>query len=154
MRRASAGRQLWVGVGLQQRLAHGVEATGQLVGVDALQPLEHHDAAPLAILDDQRPHFGERPARGTPGRSPSSSMRCSVTSSSRTVPSACVRRRILRCAFPDFAVLEPFGQDRNGLAQAARRHARLVDADVLSGDGGGQLAPQCARAALEEADQR
>ena len=51
-------------------------------------------------------------------------------------------------------VLEPLGQHRHRLAQAAGRDPRLVDADVLAGDGGGELSPQCARATLEEADQR
>ena len=56
-------------------------------------------------------------------------MRWSVTSSSRTVPSACVRRRILRCALPDLLCLQPLGQHRHGLPETAGRDTRLVDAE-------------------------
>ena len=58
-----------------------------------------------------------------------------MTSSSRTVPSACVSRRILRWALPALRALEPVGQDRHRLAQPPGRDPRLVHAVVVAGDG-------------------
>jgi hypothetical protein len=50
---------------VQQRLPDGLEAASQLAGVDALEALEHHDAAPLPVLDHERPDLAEGGARHT-----------------------------------------------------------------------------------------
>ena len=67
MRDASAARQLWVGRRVPQRLPHGLEAARQLVGVDALEPLEHDGPAPLAVLDHERADVGEGRRAARPG---------------------------------------------------------------------------------------
>ena len=60
-----------------------------------LEPLEHHRAPRVALLDHAaRGLLRARDAAASVARASSSSS-CSVTSSSRTVPSACVSRRIL-----------------------------------------------------------
>ena len=96
----------------------------------------------------------ERAARGTPWRSPSSSMRCSVTSSSRTVPSACVRRRILRCALPDLLCWSP--SVSTGTASRRRRDATRAwwTPTSLPAMAAASCRRNARRATLEEADQR
>ena len=152
MRSASAARQLCAGRRVQQRLPDGLEPARQLVGVDALEPFEHDGAAPLPILDHQRADFGERRARHA---RPLAQL---VDEVERDVELAHGAERLRQAAdlalrLARLGVLEPLGQHRQRLAQAPRGDARLVDADVLAGDGGGELSPQRARAALEEADQ-
>ena len=92
-----------------------------LADVDVIEPRR---ASPRGAAHAPRsPARALRPAppRGTVGRSASSSMRCSVTSSSRTVPSACVSRRILRCAFPALVCCSP--SVSTGSASRRRREA-------------------------------
>ena len=67
-------------------------------------------------------------------------MMCSVTSSSRTAPSARVRRRIFRRAFPAFVPCNPSVRTGTASRSLPGRNTRLVDADAVAFDGGGQIA--------------
>ena len=73
-----------------------------------------------------------------------------MTSSSRTVPSARVSRRILRCGFPRLAAFQPRREHRHGFAQPARRHAGLVDAVIVARHRGRQMTLQRPRQALKQ----
>ncbi len=137
---------------VQERLPHGIEAPRQLGGIDPVEPLEHDAAPALAILDHQRADLGERGARH---RRPLPQF---INEMKRDIqlPDGAERLREatdLALRFSGLGVLEPGGQHRQRLPQAAGGNTRLVNADVGSGNRRRQLSPQCSGAALEKADQ-
>ena len=74
-------------------------AGDQLLDVDVLEPLEHHGSRRSSRSVTTCARTSSSAGRGSVSSAASSSRICSVTSSSRTVPSARVNRRILPRAF-------------------------------------------------------
>ena len=103
-----------------EHLAHRREPALELRDVDVLEALEHHGAPRVALVDDAAADLLERGARQRLVRDQLVE-ELEVTSSSRTVPSAWVRRRILPRALPAFVPLTPAVS--TGTASRRRREA-------------------------------
>ena len=126
-----------------------MESPAQLVGIHLAEPLQHHLAAILAFAEHVRTDIFERISRN------SGPLRQLVEHCHRDVELADGTQRSRQP--PDFALglprlrtLRTAGQNRNGFAKSARRNARLVDAVIVTLDGGRQKSLQCTRASFQQ----
>jgi len=116
-------------------IADRIQTTGKLIRVDATEAREHDLPSFFTRFHHVGANLGERRRRHA------GAVRQVVDEVQRHVELAHGAERLrdtpeFPLRFLALGVLKPFRDDRHGLTQPSRRHARLMDACVLSCDSG------------------